>query len=458
MALTQPRPITTRHLMCHIWPVSGWGAWQWHCDKLLAHRELFNGRRVIGIADGGYLETDSPDAVREYLKDLDAEIVVVPNTWRGEVETFLPLMERVLEYHGEGDCTFHCHGKGAKHKCRPDDTKKTVFRWAAAMYETLLSWPHVEPELQRYAMVGNFWCHLVPKSGQGQWGPWHYSGNYFWFRNADVFARDWRNVPQIYGGTEAWCGNLFAQKETACLVGEGVHSLYVKDYFDKTIEPLLETWRKIRPPPNGVSDRWFFEVEHRRFASGPESRLVQLHTKGAAVLKSLGSRTVLEIGSGLGAFLIGATVTGLDARGMGRSRYERDWAIAQGVKPEQYDLADVLDFKFASPVDAVYCTEVFEHISDADLEPILAQLADNCRWFYFTSTPNATADDASWGHINLKPKAGWVELFARHGLEFVRDDTAIVPWGMLFRGRLPVQSPRDESTSLECSNFPVTGS
>src|SRR5262249_4997382 len=65
-----------RHLTCHLWPVSGYGAWEWTCDHLVSNAELFNGKRVIAIAESQ--ETVRAIEVIDYLKDrdFDAEFLV----------------------------------------------------------------------------------------------------------------------------------------------------------------------------------------------------------------------------------------------------------------------------------------------------------------------------------------------------------------------------------------------
>ena len=62
-------------------------------------------------------------------------------------------------------------------------------------------------------------------------GDWHYSGTFFWMRHASVFARDWRNVPQFYGGVEAWPGMHFARHETGCLLLDNLRELPYQDRF-----------------------------------------------------------------------------------------------------------------------------------------------------------------------------------------------------------------------------------
>lgn len=229
-----------RNLIMHLWPVKGFGAWQWNLDQVLRRAELFNGRRIVSIATGP--DTDSVEAVKEYLRDFTDEFIVRPNsvTLR-EVLTFVPMLERIKS-NDPNEVTFSCHGKCVRHRIGSDERGSTVFRWTAAMYETCLDrWPDVEAALQTKAMAGSFKRH-------GSWKmpgnhAWHYSGTFYWFRHNEVFARDWRTVDKKFFGTESWPGRLFSASQAACLFCDDTRNLYDLKYFDEHVEPALQAWR-----------------------------------------------------------------------------------------------------------------------------------------------------------------------------------------------------------------------
>jgi hypothetical protein len=75
---------------------------------------------------------------------------------------------------------------------------------------------------------------------------WHYSGTFYWFRNRDVFQRDWRTVDQKFFGTEAYPGLLFHPDDTGCLFADKTKDLYKLDYWNSEIQPALERWRNAR--------------------------------------------------------------------------------------------------------------------------------------------------------------------------------------------------------------------
>lgn len=228
-----------RNFMMHVWPVKDFGAWQWNMDQVLQRAHLFNGRRVIAIAVSD--ATDSAEVVKEYMRDFTDEFIVVPNDSRlREVVTFVPMLER-METLDANTITFACHAKCVRHRIGIDDDGSTVFDWTRAMYETCLDrMPLVETQLITKAMTGSFkrYGQFTTRGNHR----WHYSGTFYWFRNRDVYQRNWRHVDRKFFGTESWPGHMFRPEETGCLFMDGVDDLYVKDYWMKTIKPALEQW------------------------------------------------------------------------------------------------------------------------------------------------------------------------------------------------------------------------
>lgn len=231
----------TRHLMFHVWPVRGYGAWEWNCEQLLNHAHLFNGRRIVAIVTSS--EAESPDAVCEKLDGFTDEFIVKANRPKlREVVTWLPMLERLEQYQGEQDVTFTCHSKCVRHKIGIDQSGTTLFKWTRAMWETCGDWRAVKPLLEQHGCVGSFRKFDTPR--KGAWGPWHFSGTFYWFRNRDAFARNWRYVPQSFFGTEAWPGWMFRVEESGCIACDNVGDLYKLNYWEREIEPQLQSWRE----------------------------------------------------------------------------------------------------------------------------------------------------------------------------------------------------------------------
>ena len=184
-----------------------------------------------------------------------------------------------------------------------------------------------------------------------------------------------------------------------------------------------------------IDNKFFFDKSvELGFTTRDYESLVNLHTNGARTLQIMGCTSVFEFGSGLGFFLSACKRVGLYKHvGYDINPYERDFAISKGIDPGRYLIGK---FKTHGSYDAIYSTEVFEHMTDAELRKVMPVLYNACKkYFYFTSTPHASADpafDIEWGHINIKQKDEWIALFKQHGFDFMQDATDVCSWGLLF--------------------------
>ena len=236
-----PLDNATRHLTFHIWPVKDFGAWQWNCDRLIANANLFNGRRIVSIVVDH--QSDSAEMVKAYLSRFTDEFIVVPNNPNlREVTTWLPMLKMLESYQSENDVTFSSHAKCVRHKINADNEGSTVYRWTAAMWELCTRWDVVRPLLESSATVGAF-RRFGPHSHKDGFGPWHFSGSFFWWRNRDAYRRNWSYTPQRFFGTEAWPGIMFADHEAAVIACDRVEDLYKMPYWTEHIEPQLAAWR-----------------------------------------------------------------------------------------------------------------------------------------------------------------------------------------------------------------------
>ncbi len=233
--------ITRRNLLFHIYPVAGTSTWRRAVAGLRRRIDLFNGRRVVAIVTGPGL--DPPEAVQAAFGDAVAEWIVLPNDpGLREVVTFVPLLQRV-QSRDPNEASFYGHAKGVT---RPQNPGATIGRWAQLCYETCLDyWPHVERTLQRHPVAGPF--KNVGYGFQGSRSTWHYSGTFFWFRHAELFARDWPRIDRRWWGTESYLGLHFASEEAGCLFHAGVCptlDLYSAGYLRGRVLPDYERWKK----------------------------------------------------------------------------------------------------------------------------------------------------------------------------------------------------------------------
>lgn len=420
-----------RNLAYHLWPKKGPNL-EIAVNQLKRRLDIFNGVRSIGVAVDG--ETESLDTVKEMFKDhrIDHWFQFDNNPKRRECVSFVPLLETMPR---DNSVTFWGHGKSVRHH-----EGSICVDWAETQWQLLLDdMLSIDEALLHFPVVGCFKRSLFHFGPNCRYG-WHYSGGAYWFRNEDVFKmQEWRRLPaNWFGGTESWPGDMFPWENAGCIGPSGVGDLYKPDIW-AGIKPDLDKVFEARKiiETNPESDESFFEQSARKgYTTWHWDALIETHTRGANVLKGMGCKTVLELGSGLGMFLVGATCIGLDVHGVDRNRIEREFAISKGVPPDRYKVEHLQNCIIENVVDAIYCIEVFEHIPDKNLKPICEQLARHCKWFYFTSTPHKDRDDEKWGHINLKSKEEWKDFFRGFGLEFERDDSAVCDWGMIFKGKV----------------------
>jgi len=195
-----------------------------------------------------------------------------------------------------------------------------------------------------------------------------------------------------------------------------------------------------------IDNKFFFDKSvELGFTTKHYESLVNLHINGASTLQIMGCTSVFEFGSGLGFFLSACQRVGLYKHvGYDINPYERDFAISKGIDPGRYLLAKWVtkyqqgryELKTHGSYDAIYSTEVFEHMTDQDINKVMPILYKACnKYFYFTSTPFTSTIpewDIEWGHINIKQKDEWIALFKKHGFDFMQDATDVCSWGLLF--------------------------
>lgn len=227
----------TRNLIYHLGPFSGNGTWQRNIAQLRRRIEIFNGRRIATILTDP--KFDPPELVLRECGDLFDETIVLPNDSKlREVVSFLPLFERIAST-DENTITFFAHAKGVSH---PVNDGVTVHRWTQIQYETCLDYlPLVEERLRYFPIVGSF-----KKIGRHLGVPWHYSGTYYWLRNARVFASpNWRRIQPKWWGTESWPGLHFPVNEAGTLFFERESfDLYQFAFFQEVVEPAYTVWRE----------------------------------------------------------------------------------------------------------------------------------------------------------------------------------------------------------------------
>jgi hypothetical protein len=229
----------SRHLLYHIWPrKTHAGTWQRNLDQLKLRWPLFTGKRIIAVATSG--DSHPFEAVQEYMHGYECEWIQVQNdpTLR-EVATFDELFGSVENLPGY---TFYGQAKGVT---KPVNPGVSIHAWTTTMYEILLDyWPLVEEALKTYCTAGIF-KKAVDGAFSGSRSTWHYSGSFCWFKNAELWRRNWRAIEQVWFGIESYPSMIFSREEAACLFYESTKQfdLYRLHNWQR-VETELKQWRK----------------------------------------------------------------------------------------------------------------------------------------------------------------------------------------------------------------------
>lgn len=138
--------------------------------------------------------------------------------------------------------------------------------------------------------------------------------------------------------------------------------------------------------------------------------------------------THTDLGGGVGAYCLAMKKKGIQTIYYDLNEHHYEYAHERNVADE-YHICDFTTKKIKA--DFVSCIEVMEHIEDDKLKPFLSNL--KCNYFHFSSTPHYTNFDAEWGHINIKPAKGWIELFEQCGFTLMLEMSKPTKWSLLFK-------------------------
>lgn len=203
----------TRHLLYHVYPVSGNGVWQRNVFELRQRLRLFDGHKTVAIMTGEGL--DHPSFVMARLPE--CEFIELPNDPKlREVKSWGPLWWSLMPHVYADDVVFYAHTKGVT---RPDDPN--IRAWTRIMYESLLDyWPVVEEILSRRLIAGSFKC--LGRGFAESKSTWHYAGGFYWARvDAALFNDSWRNIDRIWYGSESWPGISYSPEQAGCVFHDG---------------------------------------------------------------------------------------------------------------------------------------------------------------------------------------------------------------------------------------------
>jgi len=208
--------------------------WKNNIDVLKEYLKVFNGRKIILVAQGEGI-ADVLE-VKQRFGEGDFEFLTVKNSVSlGETHAFKHSLG-FLKSEDPNEATFYAHAKGVSPKYRNRHQMLDNIRtWRCCMYHfNLHSVKDVEAKLQQYAAYGCFKAEVSFTSLDN----WHYAGTFFWFRHDRIFTLpNWDNLLMKRHGVEVFLGRLI-EKETA-------YDAFPRKPFDNLYKSTKKHWQKL---------------------------------------------------------------------------------------------------------------------------------------------------------------------------------------------------------------------
>lgn len=222
-----------RNLIYHITPM---GSWKENVRQLLHRFNVFNGVKIIAIAEGDNLQPveNVKEAFERYP---EVKFLTVPNDISLRETASFPLLLHSLNKLVEPTdltITFYGHTKGVTHT-----SNRAIKLWTRGCYIfNLDNVLEIERQLTWFPIVGSFKRYRVTPNFPPGSNDWYYSGTFFWFKNKEIFDRDWQGAIKMHRyGVEAWPSFLFKPTEGGVVFGDGVGDMYdiryVRDLYKK---------------------------------------------------------------------------------------------------------------------------------------------------------------------------------------------------------------------------------
>jgi hypothetical protein len=236
-----------RNLMMYIYPIAEFEVWRWNVEQIKRRMHLFNGARVISVMTDG--RTNSAEEVQRAFGDERVDAWVLGNNdplyWEMQG---LPLMMDHVYSCDPNEITFYCHAKGVQGPAHVDDPQflqQPRAKWATAMYGACLDdIPFVEKQLETHTFAGAFKRRMVHGAPPYR-SSWHFSGTFYWFRNAKLFAiPGWHNFDHQWYGAETYPGQLVGWGQAAGLFCDHPPVLYLPDSWTNQVDGMWEQWKQ----------------------------------------------------------------------------------------------------------------------------------------------------------------------------------------------------------------------
>lgn len=207
-----------KNLVYFICPLTaGEARYKENLDLLLPHLHKFNGQRIVTIAQGEEI-ADAQGIIELFPVDANIDFRVVENDPDdGETPYFFPILDELYSLDKE-EATFYAHAKGVSyadgHELLPN-----IREWYTRLYHYCLDdIGLIERLLQEYTCVGCFRQEGTVGVRVSGFGPWHYSGTFFWYNHHAIYSGyDYGvHMPNRFG-VESWLGRSVRIENSACL-------------------------------------------------------------------------------------------------------------------------------------------------------------------------------------------------------------------------------------------------
>lgn len=316
-----------RNLLFYLYPKK-WSIWPWHIETLLRYKDVWNGRKILIIAEDN--NTASTNKLLPVIAPLGAEMYRVPNhPHLGETRHFIDMLG-LLESLNPDEATFYAHSKAVT---RTGPWLAGATMWAKAMYTLNLgNTAAVERMLTLHSAVGCF-RHFLPHAGSH----WCYAGTYFWLKHSTLFSRPWRSIEQSRFGVEGYPGRHLRWGEMGTFTPDNVGPVWL--YNGGVTDGHIESWKSY----------WG--------ASMHDSVMKYLYR--TVQRNEVEGKTVLEVGS--------YNVNGTPRHAFGQHNPKQYLGIDQGPGPcvdRVMDASNLVTELGKDSFDIVVSTEMLEHAQD----------------------------------------------------------------------------------------------
>lgn len=173
-----------------------------------------------------------------------------------------------------------------------------------------------------------------------------------------------------------------------------------------------------------LTEKEFLEAEINDFQLTMDNPdFVALAKKVADYCKKFKPESVLDYGCGTGVYSEVLRLEGFNIIGQDIFKSHRDYC------KENYPLLKV--FQKPRQADLMLWIEVAEHMTDLEISKALEIVKP--RVIVFSSTPEKTAFDADWGHINIKSETQWMSMFRSFGYKMIEKPKTPTLWALTFQ-------------------------